>query len=375
MRFTAQLKTVLETVAIVSRAVAAKGIKPILANLLITANSGTVQFVGTDLEIMMISTVEANVEEDGYLTIPAKLLQEILSSIPADDNPEVVFALDNEMANEITISSGRNRFNLQAQGIEEYPPIPVFSGEDTEMEVMPLNCEGFNIALKEANVAVAVDDGNPMQKSIYFDFQEQPILASTDSKRLAVTTVSGLEIPQNFRKSYIVPSRAVNELQKLLETKENVTFGLYKEQLVFASEHFLLLARLVDGRFPDYNRVLPKESSRSLKIGRKVLSQALKSVAPIARGSSGLVHFDISANETRVWSDAKDQGNAEVFLSSQLTGEPINIAFNVRFVQDFLNAIVDEEVILEMTTPSYPGLLKPANPESDFKYVLMPMSY
>jgi len=87
------------------------------------------------------------------------------------------------------------------------------------------------------------------------------------------------------------------------------------------------------------------------------------------------VHFDVTANETRVWSDAKEQGKAESFIQSELTGEPINIAFNVKFLQDFLAVTADEEVVIEMTTPSHPGLMRPGNPESDFKYVVMPMSY
>lgn len=98
-------------------------------------------------------------------------------------------------------------------------------------------------------------------------------------------------------------------------------------------------------------------------------------MAPIARNISGLVHFDISANETKVWSDAKEQGKAESFIQSELSGEAINIAFNVKFLQDFIGVVADEEIIIEMTTPSYPGLMRPGNPESEFKYVIMPMSY
>jgi DNA polymerase-3 subunit beta len=105
------------------------------------------------------------------------------------------------------------------------------------------------------------------------------------------------------------------------------------------------------------------------------MSQALKAVQPIARNRSGLVNLDIGSNETKIWSESKEQGKAEIFVSSELQGEAINIAFNVKFIQDFINVIADEQVILEMTTPSYPGLLKPGNPEADFQYVLMPMSY
>jgi len=375
MKFSTELKPLIEAMGIVSRAVAVRGVKPVLANILITTGDNQLRLVGTDLEIMMISTISANIEEQGHFTIPAKLIQEILSCIPAEDNTQASFVIDNDTGNEIVISSGRNRFNLQIQGIEDFPPVPVI--ECNDVPSFSVKSAPFATALKEANIAVATEDGNPVQKSIYFDFtnHERPVMASTDSKRLGVTVVKELEIPEQFRRSYIVPSKAVSELNKLLDVSEEISLGLYKEQLVFSSNQFQLITRLVDGKFPDYNRVLPKESSRTLKIARRELTQALKAVAPIARNSSGLVHFDISAHETRIWSDAQDQGKAEMFVSTELQGEPINIAFNVKFVQDFLNVIHDEEVHLEMTTPSYPGLLKPGNPESEFKYVLMPMSY
>ncbi|NCB40800.1 MAG: DNA polymerase III subunit beta, partial [Erysipelotrichia bacterium] len=312
---------------------------------------------------------------NGHFTIPAKLLQEILSSIPTDESAQVSFELENQDASEITISSGRNKFSLQIQGADEYPPVPVFETE--QMPMFTINNETTARALKEAAVAMSTEEGNPVQKSLCMDLSiaDRPVMASTDSKRLAVTLIGDMKVPEEFRKTFIIPSRAIPELQKLLECNESLTLGTYKEQLVFSSHQFQLITRLIDGKFPDYNRVLPKESSRSLKISRKDLTQALKAVAPIARNSSGQVRFDVSPNETKIWADSKEQGKAEAFVASELNGEPINIAFNVKFLQDFLNVIIDEEIILEMTTPSYPGLLRPANPESEFKYVVMPMSY
>ncbi|HNX74259.1 MAG TPA: DNA polymerase III subunit beta [Candidatus Rifleibacterium sp.] len=375
MRFQLPLKTLTETVAMVSKAVAAKGIKPILANLLITAQNNQLRFVGTDLEVMMISTIEAEIEENGSFTIPAKLIQEIITSIPADENTVTRFELTDADANEITIISGRSKYTLQIQSIEDFPPVPVVEEEGLPVFQAPGNAMAR--ALKEAGVAMSVEDGNPVQKSICIDFsnQDRPVMASTDSKRLAVTRIQSIQVPEIFRRAFIVPSRAVAELQKLFESNEQITIGLYKEQLVFSSPQFQLITRLVEGRFPDYNRVLPKESSRILKLKRKELTQSLKAVVPIARNISGLVHFDVSANETKIWSDAKEQGKAESFLQSELNGEPINIAFNVKFLQDFLNVLDDEEVVIEMTTPSYPGMMRPGNPESEFKYVVMPMSY
>ncbi|MBU1107821.1 MAG: DNA polymerase III subunit beta [Candidatus Riflebacteria bacterium] len=375
MKFRIDKKTLHDAVNIVSRAVAAKTSRPILLNLLMTAHDNTLRFVGTDLEIMMISTQAAEIEEQGHFTIPAKLIQEIVASIPDEEDGRVLFELNNEDTREVTITSGRSRFYLQVQPADDFPPIPVIDNE--EFVSFNINSAILKQGLKEAGVAMNTEDGNPVQKSVCLDFAAtgMPTLASTDSKRLAVTTLHGVEVPDALKKTLIVPSRAVPELIKLLDANDSIRIGLYKEQLVMCSEHFQLLTRLVDGKFPDYNRVLPKESSRSLKIDRKDFTQALKAVAPIARANSDLVNFDVGPNETRIWAKAAEKGTAEMFINSELSGEPINISFNINFVLDFVNNVTDAQVILDMTTPNYPGLLKTGNPESEFKYVIMPMSY
>ncbi|GAB4267229.1 MAG: DNA polymerase III subunit beta [Candidatus Rifleibacteriota bacterium] len=375
MKFQLELKSLSEAIGIAGHAVAVRSVRPILSNLLITANGNELRFVGTDLEIMMICKAKARVERNGHFTIPAKLLQEIVSCIPGEPDELVTFEMDPENEISVNITCGRNKFNLQIQGIEDFPPVPVFDGE--EIPIFELQSEVFAKALKEASIAMGTEEGNPVQRSICIDFSDEhrPVLVATDSKRLSVARIDNTSVPEAFRNVFIVPARAVHELQKLADSTEKILVGIYKGQLVFTTENFQLITRLIDGRFPDYKRVLPKESSRVLKINRKEFSQALKAVQPIARNKSGQVLLEISQNETRVWCETKELGKAEIFVPSELQGEPINIAFNVKFIQDFINVIVDEQVVLGMTTPSYPGLLKPGNPESDFQYVLMPMSY
>ncbi len=375
MKFFVEFKKLTDAVNTVSKAVAVKGAKPMLSNLLVTATEGKIRLVGTDEEIMMISTIEANIENDGHFTIPAKLIQEILGSVTAESSEAVAFELLNEESGEMELSCGRSKFNIQIQGTDEFPPVPVLGGEDTTL--YETKCEGLARALKEAAVAMSSEEGNPVQKSICIDFSSgtKAMMASTDNKRLAVTSVRDFEIPETMKQMFIVPSRAIPELQKLLESNETIKFGLYKDQLLFSSEKFQLITRLVEGRFPDYNRVLPKEATRSMKVNRKALAQCLKAVNPISRNSNNLIHFDIGPNETRVWADAKEQGKAQSFVPSELNGEPISIGFNAKFVGDFINVLDDEEVVIEMTTANYPGLFRPGNLDSEFKYVVMPMMF
>ncbi len=373
MKFSIEFKKLSEAVNTVSKAVAVKGPNPMLSNLLVTAGEGKIRFVGTDQEIMLISTMEANIENEGHFTIPAKLIQEILGSVTIEGNELVEFELINEESGEMELRCGRSKFTIQIQGIDGFPPVPVLGGEDTVL--YEAKCEGLSRAFKEASVAMSVEEGNPVQKSICIDFSDgtKPMMASTDNKRLAVTAVRDFEVPETMRQTFIVPSRAIPEIQKLLENNETIKFGLYKDQLLFSSDKFQLITRLVEGKFPEYKRVLPKESTRTLKVNRKALAQNIKAVNPISRNSNNLVHFDINANETKIWADAKEQGRAESFVPSELIGEPISIAFNAKFIVDFINVIDDEEVVVEMTTANYPGLFKTGNLDSEFKYVVMPM--
>lgn len=373
IKFSIEFKTLTDAINTVSKAVAIKGPNPVLSNLLITASDGNIRFVGTDQEIMMISTMNANVEEGGHFTIPAKLIQEIISSLSADSTELVEFELYNEESGEMELRCGRSKFTIQTQSAEGFPPVPVLGGEDTEL--YETNCENLARALREASLAILKEEGNPVQKSICLDFSDgiNAMMASTDNKRLCVTKVRDFQIPETMKQIFIVPARAIAEIQNLLGNSETIKYGLYKGQLLFNTEKFLLITRLVEGRFPEYKRVLPKESTRILKVNRKALAQSIKTVKPISRNSNDLVNFDIQANETRVWADAKEQGKAQSFVASELKGEPLSIAFNANFVMDFINVIEDEEVCIELTTQNYPGLFKAGSQDSDFNYVVMPM--
>ena len=150
MKFFVEFKKLTDAVNTVSKAVAVKGAKPMLSNLLVTATEGKIRLVGTDEEIMMISTIEANIENDGHFTIPAKLIQEILGSVTAESSEAVAFELLNEESGEMELSCGRSKFNIQIQGTEEFPPVPVLGGEDTTL--YETKSEGLARALKEAAV-------------------------------------------------------------------------------------------------------------------------------------------------------------------------------------------------------------------------------
>lgn len=376
MKIKLKLKPFSEAISTVARATGGKNLKPILANVLLAAEDGEMRLIGTDMEIMVTSRLKAEVEASGKCTISAKLLSELVSSFPSDsDSANIQFLQEEGQDNVILMKSGKVKSNLQIQGIEEYPPIPVLEGETFPR--FDFNSSILAKAIKEVFIAVGVDDSsNPTQKSVCFSFTGGDLrLVATDSRRLAVTKIQNISYPPEFERNFLVPSRAISEIVKLLESCATVNVGMFKEQLIFTTPSFVLLTRLYDGKFPDYQRILPKEFSRKVALNHKEFVQGLKSINPIARHGSQMVRFDVGPNETRLWSTSPEEGTSEVFLNSRLEGEPISIAFNVKFIHDFLGVVDTDEVSLEMTTPSYPGVLKPISPDNQFNYVVMPMSY
>lgn len=374
MKLQLLLKPFAEALATVARATGGKHLRPILANVLLVAEGEELRLVGTDLEIMVISRLKAEITVPGKCTISAKLLTEIVSTLPVENEKAIVrLEMKEDQENSIIVASGRAKNLIQIQGVEEFPPVPA-----VENESFPnFEHSSFDLrkALKEVATAMAVEESNPTQRSVCFSFSKGDLrLIATDSRRLAVTRLLSVSYPPEFEKTHLVPSRAVPEVLKVLENVEKVNVGLYKEQLVFTTTDFVLLTRLYDGKFPDYQRILPKECSRKVTIKHKEFLQALRSVNPIARHSSSMVHMDVGPNETRIWAESREEGNSEVFVSTRLEGEPINIAFNCKYLQDFLGVADCDEISLEMTTPNYPGVLKPLPPENPFNYVIMPMT-
>ena len=396
MKFSIELKALTEALGVVGRAVAGKGIRPILANVLVTARQGELRLVGTDMEVIMISRLPSEIEAEGDFTIPARLLSEVVGSIPTfGDNSKVTFAQLDDDLNKIRVSCGSARYDLQVQGIDDFPPVPNLEGESFPIFEIP--SADLKRCIKEVAIAMGLEDGNPSQRSICMNFaKESPaegqapaegapegsasvtgkiVLVATDSKRLAVSTLTNVSFPPEMERTFLVPSRAEPELIKLLDDAATVQIGLFNNQLIFISPQFQLLTRLIDAKFPDYTRVLPKECSRSMSTGRKELTQALKAILPIAKHSSYMVHLDIGLTEARIWAESKEQGLSECVIPVTLSGEPLNIAFNVVFLQEFLSVIEEETVVMEMTTPSYPGLLRKGGDDRSFQYVVMPMTF
>lgn len=374
MKFRIDPQLLSDTLSTVGRSVASKGARPVLANFLVIASGGELRLIATDLEVMTIARIKTEIERDGHFTIPARLLTEAVATIPNDATDKVLFEIMPDQEYMLNLACDRHRFVLQIQAIDDFPAVPTFETEP--FPTFEIESKRLEKAFKEVGIAMGNDEQNPSQRSISVNFVEggEIQLVTTDSKRLALTRMKDVSFPEEFRRVFVIPARAVHEIIKIASDCDKITIGLFHNQLLFVTEHFQMLTRLVDARFPDFSKVIPKHCNHTLKVCRKSFAQALKSMIPIAKHENFMTGFDIGANEVRVWTESTEYGKAEVFVPASLEGDPINVAFNANFVLDFLGVVETDDAVLRLISAGFPGLFKPAEENTDFSYILMPMT-
>lgn len=344
-----------------SKASADRGVRPILANIMIEAKDDKIRFIGTNCDIMQISTAQADVEVAGTVTAPAKLFCELINTLPTKSLlPVTVELLDTD---ELFFSLEKVEFKIRTQGAEDFPPVP-----NVEADFITVKSLDFASKLKQVAIAHGDNNATPTQRSVFIDFENGEMIA-TDSKRLAVKAFES-RAEGDLKDSFIVPAKAVNEVIKLFSETDKAKIGVYKNQLVFKSESSIIISRLLSGKFLDYKRVFPAESTIEATFNTKELLKAIKTILPIAKSVNYIARFKIKAGVAIVTSISKEMGSIKNKVECELSGEQIEIAFNAKFLQDFLEVIKSDKTIVKMTTTTYPAVFE----ADDMKYIVMPMT-
>ena len=355
--------------ALASKAVADRGGNVILANLYLKATSDKLQIVGTNGEQMMIVEVDAIVDREGAVAVPAKLMFELCSVLPTNSLFPVSIESEPE-GYKLTISLDNIRYEVNTMSAEGYPPVPDLA----DLEMAEIKGSILALAMKQAGTASAgKDEMNATQRSVYLDMIESTTVVATDSKRMMVVDLSEFEAPANMKQGLIVPSKAVKELSEILKHADVAEMAMFKEQLVCRVEHVTYITRTIDGKFPMYQRVLPKEGTSSVIVSRKELAQALKSLLPIAKNCNNLVAYEFDGETITLIATSPENGRAETTVDCKITGEPPKIGLNLQYVADFLGCVDCDTVKIELTASNYPALFS-AN-DGNQKCVIMPCTF
>ena len=367
MRFQIQREALLKPLQAVIGVVEKRQTMPILSNLLLVAGEdGTVAFTGTDLQIELVARAQATVDRAGEVTVPARKLFDICRTLP--EGAAITVEAQGER---VVVRAGRSRFQLASLPVAEFPTLEVKEGGES----LSL-AENLLLGLIDrVAFAMAVQDVRFYLNGMLFDVREGSLrTVATDGHRLALCQVA-LEGPaaELSERQLLLPRKAVLELQRLLEDSESpVTLLLGRSQVRLEREDVVFTSNLIDGRFPDYQAVIPIGADRKVRVDRSALRDALTRTAILSNEKYRGVRLQVSPDQLRVMAHNAEQEEAVEDLAVQTQVEELEIAFNVVYVQEALAALRGSEVEICLRDGNSSCLIRDADDDSA-KHVVMPM--
>ncbi len=368
-------------IQLVSKAVSSRPTHPILANLLLTADQGTnkISLTGFDLNLGIQTSFDASVKKSGAITIPSKLLSEIVNKLPSETPVSLVV---DESSDNILIKSDRGSFNLKGIPSDDYPNLP-FVESGTSLNIDP---SSFLKALKLTIFASSNDDSKQLLTGVNFTFNFKYLeSAATDGHRLAVVLVGNKEdledreniSPDEENLSVTIPTRSLREIEKLvsLSSSENSIKLFYdKGQVVFISSNQIITTRTLEGSYPNYSQLIPDTFSKLFKFNTKKLIESLERIAVLADQQSSVVKIKLEDKDLALISaDAQDIGSANELVPVSFDFDQFDIAFNVRYLLEGLKVISSQNVLFKCNLPTTPAVLVPEDNVNSFTYLVMPV--
>ncbi len=340
---------------------------PALANVLIQARDGQVSISSYDLDIGLVTQHPADVLTDGEITLSAKHLFDIVRSLP-----EANVQLKRLANNAVEISSGKAAFKLYGIPADEYPSLP------KEEQANMVKIEGATLSKMIAQTAFAIstDDTRYTLSGLYFESANNGKIraVATDGHRLSMVeqTMEGGEF--KLAQGVILPRKGMLELKRLIDEAPEAEcyLGFGETSAIFKKPGLSMLMRLIDGRFPSYEDVIPKERDSQVKLRRAEFAAVIKRVALLADEKSHSVRFELAEDELKIASQNAILGEARESLPVSYNGPAVDVGFNARYLMDVLTALDEEEIRLEMVDDQSPGVVRPASNDS-YTAVIMPM--
>ena len=334
---------------------------PILSNVLLEATEGHLRLTTNDLDVGVSAWVPATVESEGATTLPARRLVNIVKELPAS---EVDVEVDGDHVS--SINSGPSYFKILGLTHEEFPVLPRF--EDAKEFKLPQ--ADLKDSLKKTSYAISTDETRYVLNGIYFAFEDNTlIMVATDGRRLAMVDHE-LEFPKSHEATIIVPTKAVNELQRLLGDSGEVTISIAGNQVAFALEDLILVSRLIEGTYPNYRQVIPEKTVDRITLEREPFLQTVHRVSLLTSDKSHSLKLVFGEDNIEIMANSPDIGEAHESLAVQHRGSQFSIAFNPEFLMAPLRNLDTEEICLHLIDEMSPGVLKI---DTSFLYVLMPM--
>ena len=353
--------------SVVSRAVSSRSTLPVLANVLLRTEDAGLKLTATNLEIGITYWVPGKIETDGATTVPARLLSDLVSSLPGSEK------VDLELQGTDTLHLRCGRFATHVKGIDadEFPTIQTAGERPTTR----ISQKVLKRALDETTFAAASDEARPILTGILARFEGSRLtLAAADNYRIAVRTIDILDAVEAV--SVVIPARALAELSRILSDTDDpveLVLAQARNQVLFHLDGVDLVSRLIDGQFPNYQQVLPASHASRAEFDREELLRAVRPAALIASSSANIVKLQVGGDGAGLTVSATAEvGDYTGDVEGTVEGDETTIAFNARYLADVLGNVGADRFSLELNGPLSPGVFRPVG-DGDYVHVVMPV--
>jgi DNA polymerase-3 subunit beta len=364
MRFTLQREAFLKPLAQVVNVVERRQTLPVLANFLVQVQNGQLSLTGTDLEVEMVSRIAVEDAQDGETTIPARKLFEIIRALP--DGSRITVS---QTGDKITVQAGRSRFTLATLPSNDFPSVD----EVEATERVAIGEATLKELIERTAFAMAQQDVRYYLNGLLFDLRGDALrTVATDGHRLALCETD-LAKPSGSKRQIIVPRKGVTELQRLLESGDReIELEVGRSHVRVKRDDVTFTSKLIDGRFPDYEAVIPIGADREVKVDREALRASLQRAAILSNEKYRGIRVEVSPGNLKISAHNPEQEEAQEEIEADTTVSDLAIGFNVNYLLDALSALRDEVVIIQLRDSNSSALVRESSSEKS-RHVVMPL--
>jgi DNA polymerase-3 subunit beta len=339
---------------------------PILSNVLMRAEGDRLEFTATDLDVTITCSVEAKVNKPGSSTVPVKKLFGIVRELGSSE-----IDLEVDEKNTCSIRAGASFYKINGLSADEFPPVTKFK-DDKKVVLSQETVKGM---MKKTSFAISTDESRYVLNGIFISLKDHKMtMVATDGRRLAMVDEE-VDVTEQSQGEFIVPAKAVNEMNRLLQEKGELEIRYTDNQAMFTlkdekGSSILIISKLIEGNYPNYRQVIPNEVKERISLIREEFLHALKRAEIMTSDKSNSVKLAFGKNNLAITANSPEVGEARESIAINYKGKEMAIAFNPKYLIDPLNALSNDEIFIELIDELSPGVVKINGP---FLYVVMPM--
>ena len=363
MEFSISKDLLVEGIQTVQNAVSQKSSLPILSNVLMEVEGGTLKMTATDLDIGICSTLPVQVVMDGAITVPARKFFDIIKALPDGSNIDISMKKNNF----ISLKSGKANFKIIGLPREEFPQLPMFKDKDSITVEQAELRDMFNLT----DFAISKDDTRYVLNGVYLVVKgDDMTVVATDGRRLAVSSKK-LSKKTLVDRSVIVPTKTVQEVKRMLGEEGDVSIKFSDNQILFSFDSSFVISRLIEGEYPNYKKVIPERSIKEIKVLREDFLSATRRASIFTDQDSMAIKLNIKKKKMTISKNTPYLGEAKEEVDIDYSGnDELEIGFNPKYLMDVLKSLAEEEIVFEVNDPAKPGVIRKGE---EYAYVVLPM--